>query len=68
VDRVHGAVDQWCHGPWWTMDRGATGAHRSTSSPALWGSTPCCDGTGSKRAVRGTCRRAHLGQRGGEEG
>jgi hypothetical protein len=31
------------------------------SSLALWGSAPCRDGTGSKRAVWGTCRRAHLG-------
>jgi hypothetical protein len=50
VDRVHGVVDQWRHGPWWTMDRGATRARLSTSSPALWGSAPCRDGTGSKRA------------------
>jgi hypothetical protein len=60
-DRVHGVVDQRHHGPWWTMDRGATRSHRSMSSPALWGSAPCHNGTGSKRAVRGTYRRAHLG-------
>jgi hypothetical protein len=68
VDRVHGVVDQRRHGPWWTMDRGATRAHWSMSSPTLRGSTPYHDGTGSKRAVWGTCRRAHLGWRGGEEG
>jgi hypothetical protein len=28
VDRVHKVVDQRRHGPWWTMDRGATGACR----------------------------------------
>jgi hypothetical protein len=50
------------------MDRGATGVRRSTSSSALWGSAPCCDGMGRKRAVWGTFRRAHLGQRGSEEG
>jgi hypothetical protein len=33
------------------MDRGATGACRSTSSSALQGSAPCHNGTGSKRAV-----------------
>jgi hypothetical protein len=68
VDRVHRVVDQRRHGPWWTMDRGATGVHRSMSSPALRGSAPCRDGTGSKRVVWGTFRRAPLGRRGGEEG
>jgi hypothetical protein len=65
---VHRVVDQRCHGPWWTMDRGATEARCSMSSSALWGSAPCHDGMGSKRAVQGTYRRAHLGRRGGEEG
>jgi hypothetical protein len=68
VNWVHGVVDQWRHDPWWTMDRGAIGVHRSTSSPALQGLAPCCDGTGSKRVVWGTFREAHLGWRGSEEG
>jgi hypothetical protein len=48
VDRVHGVVDQRRHGPWWTMDRGATGvrARRRCGAQLLaamiWGARGRC--------------------------
>jgi hypothetical protein len=37
VNQVHMAVDRWRHGPWWTMDRGMTEAHRSARQMVLCG-------------------------------
>jgi hypothetical protein len=48
------------YGPWWTMDRGVVGAHRSAGSPALQRSRAHCSYTEMKRGSQRSSPRSSV--------